>query len=1171
MYGWNLIASVVLVCWLQAGPRLCAQTPVELQAPTAESANANVAADSDSAINADQVAELKELAASGDLAEEQKTRAAELAQQALDDLQAVETFRADAAAYAAQMESVSERLQKIEQQIAALENAADPEINADATVSELETERNAAQQRIAGLEKQLGLPSADPTARTARRRAARQVLIDLPNKLQDVKTRLADPPPEGEPAVVTKLRLARLSAERQLLQERANAAQNELSLFDAEDAVGLPTLSWDLFTRQLTRERKLVERYTDRTNQLRQQEADLRVREAREAAMRAQPLLKPILEANEQIALEEAEVRQKHEAVQKSLLALKEQLATLQEDFEDIQNLDKEFGLSASVGLRLRKLRSQLPSLQAHRAEQRTLFKTLEQAQFTLYERTDELDGLGDIETAAAKLASQASGLDDAQRAQLARDALAALRTQHDYLDKVVNAYRNYTDTLTRLDLHEQALIKLTGRFADFIDERVLWVRSHQPLSVSGVLADRGAFSWLGDAAGWQSIGRAVTNDANQVPFLYGSVGALFVFLLVLHRRIGRRLHELTKPTRSRVAVSVRPIVRATEFTLLSAIVWPGLMWFLAWRLWQSPEPARVVLVASASLARLAGVFLLLELMRQSMRPAGLCEAHFGLHAATARRIRQRIRQIMVLVLPLAAVVAVTHFQNGDERQTSVERLFFIAAMLVLAYFAHTFLRRGRGDLRELQAFQGKGWIGQLRFLWYLMAVGAPLLLAGLAAAGYYYSAQELAVRCQISVALLLGLVYLRAFLLRWLMLRHRRLRLQRLRERQHARQAHADHETGAPLPEVPAEETDLESISRQSQRLVGTTFVVACLIGVWMIWFDVVPALRFLDRWPLWEYTVQIREEFTNAEGGVEYRVREVPQAVTIAHVAFAMLISVLTITAARNLPGLLDITLLQRLPIDRSTTYAITALVRYSILLVGIVLANQMLGIGWAKVQWLAAALTFGLGFGLQEIFANFVSGIIILFEQPVRVGDVVTIDGISGVVNRIRIRATTIVDWDRKEYIVPNREFITGRLLNWTLSDKTNRVVIKVGVAYGSDTTLVRETILGAARDHKNVLTDPAPLVTFEGFVDSTLDFVLRAYLPNLDGRLQTVHDLHTAIDDRLKAAGIEIAFPQRDLNVRTPVVLTNNAAVGPDAAGANGHAPPTPPQTADLSPS
>ena len=188
------------------------------------------------------------------------------------------------------------------------------------------------------------------------------------------------------------------------------------------------------------------------------------------------------------------------------------------------------------------------------------------------------------------------------------------------------------------------------------------------------------------------------------------------------------------------------------------------------------------------------------------------------------------------------------------------------------------------------------------------------------------------------------------------------------------------------------------------------------------------------------------------------------------------------------------------------------------------------------------MATALTFGLAFGLQEMFANFVAGIIILFEQPVRVGDVVEIDGVTGVVTQIRIRATTITNWDKKDFIVPNKEFITGKLLNWTRSDEVTRLVMTVGIAYGSDTQHARELLEQILRDHPHVLEDPAPLVIFDQFDESTLNFTLRAFIGSLNKRLTVTHDVHVAIDTAFREAGIEIAFPQRDLHVRTiPVEL------------------------------
>jgi len=186
---------------------------------------------------------------------------------------------------------------------------------------------------------------------------------------------------------------------------------------------------------------------------------------------------------------------------------------------------------------------------------------------------------------------------------------------------------------------------------------------------------------------------------------------------------------------------------------------------------------------------------------------------------------------------------------------------------------------------------------------------------------------------------------------------------------------------------------------------------------------------------------------------------------------------------------------------------------------------------------VQWLVAALGVGIGFGLQEIVANFISGLIILFERPVRVGDIVTIGDTTGVVSKIEIRATTIRNWDKQELLVPNKEFITGRLLNWSLTDQLNRIVVTVGVAYGSDTRKAMAILAEAADENQHVIKDPEPIVTFEGFGDNSLTLVLRCYLDNLDYRLTVTTELHQTINDKLEAAGISIAFPQRDIHLRS----------------------------------
>jgi len=180
--------------------------------------------------------------------------------------------------------------------------------------------------------------------------------------------------------------------------------------------------------------------------------------------------------------------------------------------------------------------------------------------------------------------------------------------------------------------------------------------------------------------------------------------------------------------------------------------------------------------------------------------------------------------------------------------------------------------------------------------------------------------------------------------------------------------------------------------------------------------------------------------------------------------------------------------------------------------------------------------AAMTVGLAFGLQEIFANLVSGIIILFERPIRVGDVVTVGNVSGTVSRIRIRATTITDFDRKELIVPNKHFITQQVLNWTLSDAIIRVTFPISVSRGSEVERVKGILMDLANLHDMVLKEPEPSVIFKGFGPGALQFDLRVFIRREDYAL-VLDALNTAIEEGLKKADIEIAVDRQEIQVRS----------------------------------
>ena len=466
-------------------------------------------------------------------------------------------------------------------------------------------------------------------------------------------------------------------------------------------------------------------------------------------------------------------------------------------------------------------------------------------------------------------------------------------------------------------------------------------------------------------------------------------------------------------------------------------------------------------------------------------------------------------------------------------------------------------------------------WLERLRHLWYPLLILAPLALTGLSWLGYHYTATQLERRLEFTLLFVLILILINGMLMRWLFLARRRVAVENAKRRREqaiaeekakAGQSESPEETSSGGPvQVDEESLDLPAISAQTRQLFRAAVAVSVLIGLFAIWADVMPALRMLDRVQVWP-SVRVVETVetpdipilegvastasdtaasqapatsTTPDGGDASLLGPLgptgqlmtdsgaqatdsapsePLAITLADIGFAIIALIATYVLFRNLPGLAEIVVLQRLPLDAGSRYALGTVLRYLIAGVGIVIALDTMGLSWSNIQWLAAALTFGLAFGLQEIFANFVSGLIILAERPIRLGDTVTVGGTTGTVTRIRMRATTIMDWDRKETVIPNKTFITGDIVNWTLGDTVLRLTIPVGVSYSSDVDLVVRTLESVAARNRNVMDDPAPQIIFRQFGDSTLNFEFRVFIPTIDLLPGIYHRVHMQVIKR-----------------------------------------------------
>jgi len=281
--------------------------------------------------------------------------------------------------------------------------------------------------------------------------------------------------------------------------------------------------------------------------------------------------------------------------------------------------------------------------------------------------------------------------------------------------------------------------------------------------------------------------------------------------------------------------------------------------------------------------------------------------------------------------------------------------------MLFCALVLGRSFRYAGGIYQAILISQHEGWLNRLRFLWYPLAVLIPLVLAVLAALGYYYTVQQLALRMVTSAYVLLGLILLRNLLLRWILLNRRKLAIEQARQRRAAAVADgpaAEEPAGGYEMSVPTDPAlDLATINVQTRRFVKYALAMTGFFGIWLVWADVLPALHILDGIPLWL-----------APGQTEWT--------SLADLCLAGLVFSTAVIAARNAPALLELAMLHRFALDASFRYTLSALSRYVIIIVGLLAGCHVLGLSWSTVQWLVAAVSVGLGFGLQEIFANFVS---------------------------------------------------------------------------------------------------------------------------------------------------------------------------------------------------
>lgn len=694
--------------------------------------------------------------------------------------------------------------------------------------------------------------------------------------------------------------------------------------------------------------------------------------------------------------------------------------------------------------------------------------------------------------------------------------ALVPLRAQQQrLLGQLTPVLAQRVAALEQSDRQLGSMIESAGELRRLMNQELLWVPSHAPIDLAwlqklpGELVDGAASLRVG------TIAQLVWRDMGTRPLAWGFALVVVGALWALRRQAQAQLRELAARTRDVLQDRFVYTAQALGWGVVRAMPWPAAVLAVGLLL-QSLGAGRVpdIEALGMALTQLSGLVLVLALLRALLATNGVAEAHLRWPAERLRRFRRAWLATCWILLPASFMGLWALNRDVDVAVSVHARLASMIIAIGMALLTARLLRT------ESPA------VGLPPLVQRVLRVAIPLAFVGvvvLAWAGYVYSGSIVLNALLASLAVLVLVQVVHGLLTRWVLLGERQLALrQRAADKAGAPDV-ADLEAGD-AHQDDAAALELIEVGAQSRRILQMIRLTLLLVGLGLAWSDVLPALLRLESYELWHFSEK------NAAG------EAVQGAVTLADVLLAAVMLIVGLSLTRNIPGMVELLLSARGAVAPSTRYTIATLLRYGVTIVASMSALSLLGLRWSQLQWMAAALTVGLGFGLQEIFANFVSGLILLVERPFRVGDTITIDGVSGSVTRIRTRATVIQDWDNKEIIIPNKTFITNQVINWTLSDSVTRLTVPVGVAYGSPVRRVHELLLQAANEHAVVMKEPPPRSWFLAFGASSLDFELRVYVPTMGDRLATQNDLLLRINDLFGAEGIEIAFPQMDLHVR-----------------------------------
>jgi potassium efflux system protein len=725
-------------------------------------------------------------------------------------------------------------------------------------------------------------------------------------------------------------------------------------------------------------------------------------------------------------------------------------------------------------------------------------------------------------------------------------------------VDEQKAALREQQQTLRALVQEQTKLLTLRRGYTRLLEEgdqfvltKLFWLRDGQMLG-ERVLQDAGTGAMV-TAKRLEATFRA---ELSLLP--HGQQGTVRFWLLVVFIGVGLPLVAVWATTRLRHLVAsllARDMQHGLVGTrggvaLLLVVqtgIWPAYIALVAWA-WphvimagRSVLNLELPLMVSFQLSALVlwGGVLGRALCRYQVwwQPSG------GIVPEAHQEIQQRIEVCQELQRTIAVACVATllllvpryillNAPGGPEAVTgslALARLCFTAFQVVPLVMVGIVCRRGSRLMtavlarsRQVHGLLWRHW--PLLYLVLLAAMSTALVLDVL---GYHYASRTLWLRLGQALLVILVLVWIDH-------------QIKALIDRLALQQPPQGRRAFEPLP------PNLWALLEKGRPFIRIGLVLSGLLVLEHVYGIRQGLLGLLD-------SISLLEVGQNRDGQILW--------LTLQDVVEAGLILTSIVVFVRHLPGICAALLFPHVRWDAGVRYAFLMLGRYVLIFLALWWSLSVVHMSWSSIQWIVAAVSVGVGFGLQEIVSNFMSGLILLLERPVRVDDIVTVGDQSGVVKRITIRATAIQNADNQTVLIPNKEFIVQRVTNWTLGDTHVRLVLSVGVAYGSDLDLVKRLLTETVSSHPRVLTTPAPMVLLHAFGDHALQWEISCFVPRPQDRPTTAHDLLLQIEQTFHQQGIVMPFPQQDIHLRSADAALVIQSQGNGYSGVAAHAEQT----------